>query len=286
MGVPSAAQRGLGPSMQPKILVLYHYYEKDEIYKGNLEYFLRHGVLDGVDYLVIINGGCTASLIKRDNVKYMGRDNVGFDFGGYIDVINFHRNIDGYDYIFFINSIVRGPFLPNYVTRPWVEPFLDLFTGDVKLAGASVNVLRPGSRLSDMFAQLSPGYRAPYSHVQTAMFAMDRDCLAYLRERGFFSRGNAPNKLESIFHYEILMSQQVLQKGWNIAGILPEYRVDYRTLELDPNPESVDGNMWYPNAYRGRNIHPFETIFFNTKAAYADFDLMAHLGHPSGHTSY
>jgi hypothetical protein len=269
--------------MQPKLLILYHYFEKDEVYKENFEFFLRHGLLDDAEHLVIINGGCTAALVKRDNVNYMVRENVGFDFGGYVDVVNFYRGIDRFDYVFFINSIVRGPFLPAYVTRPWTEPFLDLFTGDVKLAGASVNVLRPGSGLSEMFAQLSPGYRAPYSHVQTPMFVLDRDCLSHLREGGFFSRGNAPNKIESIFHYEILMSQLVLRRGWNIAGILPEYRgVDYRTLEADPNPASVDGNMWYPEAYCGRNVHPFETIFFNTKAAYTDFDLMRHLGRSSG----
>lgn len=264
--------------MTPRLLVLYHYFEKDEIYKENFEYFLRHGILDNVDYLVIVNGQCTASLVKRDNVKYMGRANVGFDFGGYVDVVSFFTALDTYDYVFFINSIVRGPFMAGYAAEPWTKPFLDLMQDGVKLAGASISVLHPGTRLSDVFEKLAPGYRAPYSHVQTAMFAMDRECLAYLRQRNFFGRGNAPSKIETVFLYEVLMSQLVLERGWNIAGLLPEYNnIDYRTLEADPNPTSVDGNMWYPNAYFGRNVHPFETIFFNTKAAYADFDLMRQL---------
>ncbi len=269
--------------MTPRVLTLYHYFEKDETYRENFEYFLSHGIVDDVDYLVIINGACSVPLHKRDNIKYFGRENVGFDFGGYVDVVNFYPGIASYDYVFFINSIVRGPFLPAYAAFPWTRPFLDLLQGDVKLVGASINVLHPGTMLSDTFASLAPGFREPFSHVQTSMFAMDRDCLAFLTERNFFGRGNAPGKVESVFLYEILMSQLVLNRGWNIAGVLPPFKdIDYRTLEVDPNPTSIDGNMWYPNAYFGRNIHPFETIFFNTKADYADFDLMRQLGRKSG----
>ena len=38
-----------------KICCLYAYYEKNDLYKSNLEYFLKNGILENVDYYFIIN---------------------------------------------------------------------------------------------------------------------------------------------------------------------------------------------------------------------------------------
>jgi hypothetical protein len=260
--------------MSGKTLVIYNYYEKDEVYKRNFEYFLKFGILDGVHYVISINGDFTVDLVQRSNICYLIRPNIGYDFGAYDDVIEKYTAIDSYDYYFFVNCVVRGPFLPAYCNVPWVEPFIRLLSDDVKLVGATINILHTGTGLSDGF-KIAYGYREPYSHVQTTMFVMDHACFSYLRQVNFFGRGNVSNKVASVFGHEILLSQLVLARGWNISCVLPEYRdVDYRRIEGDINPTSQGGNPWYRKGYFNRTLHPFDSIFFNTTSEIADFDLL------------
>jgi len=64
---------------------------------------------------------------------------------------------------------------------------------------------------------------------------------------------------------EIGMSYHVLKNNWNISCLLPEYQnIDYRTLNVDFNPTSIDGEMNYKNAYFNRTLHPYEAIFIKT----------------------
>ena len=43
-------------SNRNNICCFYAYYEKNDLYKSNLEYFLKNAILDDVDYYIIING--------------------------------------------------------------------------------------------------------------------------------------------------------------------------------------------------------------------------------------
>jgi hypothetical protein len=257
-----------------RILVIYNYYEKNEIYKENFEHFLKYGTNIDAHFVITINGSHTVNLPDKENVIYLIRPNFGFDFGAYDDAVQKYTGIDNYDAYFFVNCVVRGPYMPAYCRQPWTAPFLDLLTGDVKLVGATINVLHAGNGLSEGFKAIY-GFREPYAHVQTTMFAMDRDCFDFLRDRQFFSRGFTDSKVASVFGHEILLSQLVLANGWNISCLLPEYRgLDYRTLEGDVNPTSQIGNAWYRNGYFGRDLHPYETIFFNTSAEFTDNELL------------
>ena len=64
--------------MANDILVIYHYFERDGMYRDNLKYFLHHGILPSFDYVVCINGGCSLELPLLSNVAYLHRANVGF----------------------------------------------------------------------------------------------------------------------------------------------------------------------------------------------------------------
>ena len=105
---------------------LYAYYEKNELYKNNFKFFLKNlklflknGILKDVDYFFIINGSCSLNINKiiskkniynkLTNINIIYRDNKGYDFGAYNYVIN-NYNLN-YDYYFFMNSSVIGPYL-------------------------------------------------------------------------------------------------------------------------------------------------------------------------------
>lgn len=172
--------------MASKILITYHYLERDSLYQDNLRHFLRHGILSSCDYIICINGGCSLDLPLSPNVRYIHRPNVGFDFGAYDDAIN-TTDIDRYEFFFFINCTMRGPFLPSYFSAPWTSPFLEMLSDKVKLAGPTINILNRNSFYAALFRQRYT-FREPYSHVQSMMFVTDHDCLAFLKRKGFFNR--------------------------------------------------------------------------------------------------
>jgi hypothetical protein len=251
-------------------IVIYHYFEKNELYRDNLKFFLRCGIASDTDYVFIVSGGCSVDLPIASNIRYVFKPNCGFDFGSYEDVIAAGVPLDGYNVYFFVNCTVRGPFLPSYYTKDWTDPFKCLLSDEVKLVGPTVNILNPSSPVSAEFTRIY-GIRAPHSHVQSMMFALDRECFAYLLESGFFSRGSAADLVNTIVHYELLMSQMVLKRGWNISCLLPEYsKLDYRSLNHDINPTSADGDPCVLQGYFGRSIHPYEVIFFKANRGIMD----------------
>ena len=119
------------------ICCLYAYYEKDDLYKKNFEYFLENGILDNVDYYIIINGLCTVDIPKKENIQIYNRENKGYDFGAYSYGIK--KLNKEYNYYFFLNTSVEGPYLKDN-NKPWTEYFLQLFNKDVKLVGTSINI--------------------------------------------------------------------------------------------------------------------------------------------------
>lgn len=242
-------------------LVLYCYFEKNDDYKNNLLYFLNNGIEENIDYIFIINGNNTINIPSSKNIKIIYRDNIGYDFSAYGEALkNIH--IDKYKYFFFINTSVRGPFLPNYIKLSWTEPFKNLLKNDVKLVGSTINLTEDLD-----FNNLDIPYEKKkyYPHVQSQMFATDLECLKFLINKGIFDLFTENNFLKLIILKEIGMSYHVLKNNWNISCILPEYQnIDYRTLNVDFNPTSKKGEMNYNNAYFNRTLHPYEAIFIKT----------------------
>ena len=240
-----------------KIVCFYSYYEKNEQYKNNFIYFLEHGLLDTLDYIIIINGKCTIDIPKKDNILVHNRENKGYDFGAYSYAI---KKIDKiYDYYFFINTSVCGP----YMEGDWTVPFIKLFNTDVKVVGTSINIWPINSEE----LKIKHGRSAPYSHVQSMFFCVDKEYFDYLISIHFFNEEEMNN---ADFEYiitnkEIGLSQHAIQKGWNINSILPKYKdLDYRTLDKDINPTSLNGDPFYLNGYFGETITKEDVIFFKT----------------------
>lgn len=249
-----------------KTLVLYHYFETGEVYRNNIMYFLNRAYCKDIDFIVTVSGGCSVDLPEADNIKYVFTRNSQFDFGGHSFVVNniIPEKITNYDHFIFINASVRGPFLPYYHRSSWIDPFIELLDEDVKLVGTAIGIPHQGQMWSDAFKSIY-GFREPYSHVTSMFYAMDQEALRFLIEKNFFMRDIGPSKLAAIVHYELLLSQLIIQNGWNISSVLPEYQaMDYRMPHDDINASSIAGDLLFPGAYFGRTIHPYEMIFIKT----------------------
>src|SRR3990170_3335605 len=120
---------------------IYAYYEKNRQYRKNLEYFLAHGLNDASDFVIVVNGACSASLPQRANLTVLRRENEGYDFGAWAHALDSLKR--HYDYYIFINSSVRGPHrLRGRPASTWQQELLSLLRGDVKLAGTTINIYR------------------------------------------------------------------------------------------------------------------------------------------------
>lgn len=229
------------------ILCIYAYYEKNRQYKDNFQFFLDYAINKNVQYVFVINGECTIDLTylkSKKNVEFMYRENTGFDFGAYAYCIN-EKNIENFDHFIFCNSSVRGP-LDSSKTEFWQDSFLTMINENTKLVGVSINILTHYDKKLD-------NIEFPYSHVQSMIFAMDYECLQYLKQSIFgLDTLDLIDKEEVILKREILMSQLVLQNGWNINCCLNKYKdLDYRSLKKDINPTSHYGDPSYKNKYFG-----------------------------------
>ena len=255
------------PIENPKCVCIFAYYEKNKKYQENLIYFLEKGILDQVDYYIVINGKCTVSIPDRSNITVIKRENNGFDFGAWNYCINNFINKQ-YDYYIFINSSVRGPYLKDKNTN-WVGEFLKLFnTKDVKLVGTSINIYTnrgEKDKIRNIF-----NHDGPYTHVQSMFFILDNESFNFLKNNDFFNK-DYYNFNDLIINKEIGMSQYILKNNWNINCILSNYiNYDYRLVNKNFNFSNE--NPYHSVGYFGKSINPYEVIFYKNNMNYDLFE--------------
>lgn len=291
-----------------RVLVVYAVYEKSQEYKNNILYFIKHGIGGGwpntqyeIEYIVVVNGGVCQQVRSALNdassekcpckVTVLYRANDGFDFGAFDHgITSINGQLDDYSYIMFLNSSVRGPFLPMYTLGKlhWIDPFIQALkqSDDSVLVGTTINVLSNKHTAESLafrdFNQilhakcpstypLVPSNK-PFAHVQSMVFLMNTDCIKSLIEHNVLMVDKARQQhkndtfLSTIAQRELYMSYIVLYvMKKNITCILPEYHgIDYRVQIKDPNPTSVNGDPCFPGACTYRTIHPYEVVFIKT----------------------
>ena len=81
--------------------------------------------MDEVDYYFVINGDYSIIFPNKPNIKIYTRENKGYDFGAYSYIVH---KLKRYDYYFFMNTSVKGPYLNNndkssqiYLLHDWVS---------------------------------------------------------------------------------------------------------------------------------------------------------------------
>ena len=250
--------------MNKKTIVIYQYFEKDHTYVENFFHLLRFGYSELNDYLLIITGNYTIELPQYQNISYVFIENKNYDYGGYAWAIKNVVKIEQYDFFIFINSSVRGPYIPSYLSENWTECFTKLLINDVGLSGSVINILPEKSSLTKFYKNKFGGSE-PFSHIESMVYAMPREVILYLIKNKFYDIIHTLTKDEAIRDYEIRLSQLILAGGWNMKCILPEYNViDYRGAHHEVNPTSTNGDPVWNFSYFGRTPHPFELIFIKS----------------------
>lgn len=230
-----------------KLVVIYNYFEegRENITHTNYNFFIKYGYYEdsNIYYIFVINGKCTIKLLNKLNIFIYRRDNIGYDFGAYGDVL---RQLPfAFDYYFFLNSSVRGPFIPTYCKIKWYEPYINLMKNNVKLVGSSINIHinRP--------------------HVQSYFFLLNYESLQYLLNKIF---NKEYYTLSEVINYqEIGMSEYILQNNWNIDSLIPEQQgINWLNRFEDEKYKKIKyfTDMIYSGKLcNGRDLHPYELIF-------------------------
>lgn len=247
-----------------RVAVIYHYFEVDDEYRDNFLFFLNTGINDEAQYFIYISGTCSVNLPVLPNVEVIYIENKNFDFGAQCQFSKRNDCLE-YDAYIFINSSMRGPFLPEYHTRAWQSVFTERLKEKVALVGSSINLLPEDSETSLQFAKMTE-YAAPFIHVQTTAYAMSSTAYRMMRDLGFYNIDCHLTKLGAICYYELGLSQEIIKRGFKIASILPTY--DEFCLE---NKSSVyetnlkNGDPTNKSVFYGRSASPFEVLFVKPK---------------------
>lgn len=257
--------------------ILYAYYEKNDMYKENLRYFLDNGLIESVDAYIISNGPVSVQI--PEGVTLLCRENRGADFAAWNHGLKYlSQNNKTYDYYFFINTSIRGPFLPKYYTGTWLDAYLQLFTymddskgairPEIHLVGCTICNLSTKSEYNPIIQEIvrarGLNRHPPFTHVQSMFFGITKRALDHVYLKGLFDYSGA-TIADTVFNQEITLSQMILDNGWNINCMLNAYR-DINWLDIRTDCEVIGahsgGDLWWNNAYFGKNIHPYEVIFF------------------------
>jgi GR25 family glycosyltransferase involved in LPS biosynthesis/tetratricopeptide (TPR) repeat protein len=226
-----------------KTLVIYTYFASPSS-DYNLDFYSKAAISYSktIDFIIVVNGHkCNVKLPELANLKVIYRDNTGFDFGGHKAALD---SLGGkqYDYYFFMNSGVLGPFLHD--THPkgvhWTEPFIKKITNKVKLV--STSIFPSGNHASS----------------ESFCFMTDKIGLnLFINNREIFY--NCKTKYDAI-GCENALSQCIFNNGYTIDCMLEKFKgVNW----LDKANWSLN-NCQPPsrkNKYFNKSIDPFEVIF-------------------------
>ena len=186
-----------------KVLVLYVFHK----FNDSVDHFFKHCIFrdENIDFLIIANDiNFKFNLVNLpEYVMTMVRKNIGRDFGGWSEGLLKDRLYEKYDKFIFANSTIMGPFIQDN-TR-WTDYYINGLQDNIKLFGSTIN-------------------NAYHSHVQTYIFSLDKEALAYLIEIGKFSITKYLRSAREAQNNEILISKDITDKGWNIGCLLKCYQ--------------------------------------------------------------
>lgn len=230
-----------------KTLVLYVFHQ----YNERVRWFMDHALFEDptIDWLILCNS-LGLAFPHPDYVTVMYRENKGVDFGAWSDGLLTGDRFKAYTHFLFVNSSVIGPFVPPYFKGRWTDIFLGGLRGSVKLFGSTINTIRQPTTMS---------------HVQSYIFAMERETLEYLIGCGIFTQSYYAQTIpDAIYRFEIPLSRKVLERGWNIGSCMQYYDgVDFTFTTKKPEDYRIQwlDDCMYPAGYFGRSLNPYEVVF-------------------------
>lgn len=260
-------QRHSGPRAE-STLVIYVYSDTDEAYLENMSFFYKHAVADrdGCRYIFVLQSsleyfdemevipGFLQDNSVPVNVEVIVKRNSCYDIGTIGEVIS-QVDVTPYKYFFWVNSSVRGPFLPPYLQGKmhWTQPFVAKLNTRVKLVGSTINC-------GGLF-----GYpESDIPHVQSYVVATDADGMAILNASESVFRCYLKFH-DVIMHSEIGASLAMYQAGYSIDSLMLRYKdVNWRQ-ESSKNCNSKFNPLEPPFHNDGLYIDPYEVLFVKVK---------------------
>ncbi|GAX83294.1 hypothetical protein CEUSTIGMA_g10720.t1 [Chlamydomonas eustigma] len=214
----------------------------------------RGTVLPGYDEEDDITGGHEdMDVMEQDlpvlppNARYVKHDNECYDWGTIGWLISSKKvDVSKYLHFIFINSSVRGPFIPPHLTGligHWSKLLIRRLEGSVKLVGASISCEGTPSRGDE------DGEWRKNPHVQSYLLATDR--------------------WDAIWYGEVGSTAAVLDAGYNIDSLMMRYQgVDWRNRSnWGCNGGKSPSGL---NYYDGLDLDPYEVMFIKLKAGQSD----------------
>jgi hypothetical protein len=238
-------------------------------YYLNFEYFLKYGVqCKTQDTLIVVTEKVLPSYKDRIQVmdnecqrKYghkvfvTTRENKCLDLEVLrVAIFGTVVNVSSYDYFFYVNCGVSGP-AKEVADLPWTDLFLAKFRDGIKMTGLSHN--------------------CQYPHIQSMMYAMDREGLNIVVEgRAIFDclkKFPDFNKLKpAVAHgrivngYERRMSELILKAGYGFNPLLrPQSLFEHNRSRCEGDDLWLGGRLKELNG-KGRIPYLNETVFFKT----------------------
>lgn len=247
-------------------LVVYVYSAKDAEEERNFAFFLRYGITgeSSPTYRIIITHGHGVINFPRlptlpPNAEYIHTHSCSNTWGAIGAVIN-ELPLAQYGYYMVVDSSVRGPFLPPYVTSyapssgfHWTDAFTSKIKEKVKLVGSTISC--EGAPLSGNAAGQWRGNPAVSAHVWAtdsagwSILTADADvfkCHESVWDLRYFS--------------DVGASLAVLREGFTLDCLLARYQgIDWAAAaSWQCNQRVPPDYEWH---YDGISITPYETIF-------------------------
>lgn len=256
---------------QAPTLVTYIFSHTDPEYAENLGYFLRQGIRenDGCDYVIVIQVPDAQNTLPLDlsedldtirlfsNVNVMKHTNECYDLGtiGWVYSI-LGTSMSKYSYFVWLNSSVRGPFLPSYLDGKyhWTRGFTEKLNEHVKLVGSTLSCGMSGDH-------------PPTLHVQTYAVATDVIGLELLQSNDTIFKCYRTME-DVVFFSERGISETILNAGYGIDSLMSRYQgIDWQSGRhvVDAYGCNGDLNPLQPGFYDGTDVDPMEVMFVKVK---------------------
>jgi hypothetical protein len=115
-------------------LVLYVYFESESA-RTNLDFFVKHALNGAADFIFILKGENTAAdtIPRAANIRVIERSNECYDIGAAAAVLVENDLYKRYKRYIMINASVRGPFVPIWSKKCWMDMYLERLSESVKV---------------------------------------------------------------------------------------------------------------------------------------------------------
>lgn len=248
-----------------KNVVIYHYYKADEFHFRNLNYFLDNGRLPDLEIYIFYASPVEDLRNRFKDVHFFPVKNYDYDFSGYSAGAKLISNFSDIKYVFFMNSGVIGPVIPEY-TKDWCQPFTTLLNSETRLVGTTIASPIQGEVNINYLQSVYPRKGVNIAHhVQSMFFCITFDTLLSLVSEGIFDGDYSNDKQSLVHNFELLLSWKLLANGFNISSVLSLFQnTDYRELASSNNSFNKEGDPYVENGYFGKSINPYDVIFYKS----------------------